>query len=166
MAEVLLISRTDLMKYTSLNGNIDTDKFIHFIKIAQDIYIQEYFGTNLLNKLKTDFAANTLTTNYSNLITNYLKPMLIHFAMVEYLPFAAYTISNKGVYKHSSDNTEVVSKNEVDYLVEKERRLAENYAQRFINYMRYNLTLFPEYYEGTNEDLIARKTTDLTSWYI
>jgi hypothetical protein len=166
MAEVLLISRTDLMKYTSLNGNIDTDKFIHFIKIAQDIYIQQYFGTNLLNKLKTDFAANTLTSDYSNLITAYLKPMLIHFAMVEYLPFAAYTISNKGVYKHSSDNSEVVQKNEVDYLVEKERVLAENYAQRFLNYMKFHLTLFPEYYEGSNEDMIAKKTTDLTNWYI
>ena len=52
MAEVLLISRTDLVKHTALNGNIDTDKFIQFIAIAQSIHIQQYLGTNLLEKLK------------------------------------------------------------------------------------------------------------------
>ena len=52
MAEVLLISNKDLVKFTALNGNIDESKTIHFIKIAQDIYIQQYLGSNLLNKLK------------------------------------------------------------------------------------------------------------------
>jgi len=59
MAEVLLISNKDLVKFTALNGNIDADKTIHFIKIAQDIYIQQYLGSNLLNKLKTDYQNNT-----------------------------------------------------------------------------------------------------------
>jgi hypothetical protein len=39
MAEALLISRNDLVKFTALNGNVDTDKFIQFIKIAQDIHL-------------------------------------------------------------------------------------------------------------------------------
>ena len=54
MAESLLISRTDLVKFTAVNGNVDTDKFIQFIKIAQDIHIQNYLGTDLLEKLKSE----------------------------------------------------------------------------------------------------------------
>ena len=42
MAEVLLIERSDIVKYTPLDGNVDTDKFIQFVKIAQDIHIQGY----------------------------------------------------------------------------------------------------------------------------
>lgn len=166
MAEVLLISNKDLVKFTALNGNIDADKTIHFIKIAQDIYIQQYLGSNLLNKLKTDTAANTLTSDYSNLITNFVKPMLIHFTAVEMYPFIAYSISNKGVYKHSAENSEVVSKNEVDYLVEKERKIAENYAERFIKYMAFNYTLFPEYLTNIDEDIAPKLKTDLTNWYL
>ena len=166
MAEVLLTSRTDLVKHTALNGNIDTDKFIQFIAIAQSIHIQQYLGTNLLEKLKNDYQNNTLTTNYSNLITTYVKPMLIHFAAAEYIPFAAYSISNKGVYKHSSENSETVSKNEVDFLVEKERQIAQNYAQRFIDYMSYNQHLFPEYNNNSNGNIYPEGGTNLTSWYL
>ena len=42
MAEALLITRDDIVRYTALNGNVDTDKFLQFIKIAQDIHIQNY----------------------------------------------------------------------------------------------------------------------------
>ena len=52
MAEALLITRDDLVRLTALNGNTDTDKFIQFIKIAQDIHIENYLGTKLLQKIK------------------------------------------------------------------------------------------------------------------
>ena len=47
MATALFISRTDLVKNSILDGNVDTDKFIQFIKIAQQIDIQNYLGTDL-----------------------------------------------------------------------------------------------------------------------
>jgi uncharacterized protein YueI len=51
MAEALIITRDDVVKFTSLNGNVDPDKFIQYIKIAQDIHVQKYLGTDLLNKV-------------------------------------------------------------------------------------------------------------------
>ena len=166
MAEALLVTRQDVVKFTALNGNVDTDKFIQFVKIAQDTDLQNYTGTKLLDKIKADILASTLTGNYATLVNTYLKPMLIHFTMVEYLPFAAYSISNKGLYKHSSENAEIVSKEEVDYLVEKEKRIAENYAQRFLDYMCDNEALFPEYQTNTNGDVVPQKKNYLSNWYI
>ena len=86
----LFISRTDLVKNTILDGNIDTDKFTQFIKIAQDIHIQNYLGTKLYDRLTNDIINDTLTGDYLKLVTDYIQPMLIHYAMVDYLPFAAY----------------------------------------------------------------------------
>ena len=166
MAEALLIGKADLQAYTALNANVDSDKIIPFIKIAQDIWVLQYVGTDLMTKIKSDIAASTLTGNYATLVNTYLKPMLIHFTMVEYLPFAAYSISNKGLYKHSSENAEIVSKEEVDYLVEKEKRIAENYAQRFLDYMCDNEVLFPEYQTNTNGDVLPQKKNYLSNWYI
>jgi hypothetical protein len=164
--EALFITREDIVKYTALNGNVDTDKFIQFIKIAQDIHIQNYLGTKLFQKLQADIIAGTLAGNYLSLVTTYVKPMLIHWGMVEYLPFAAYTIANKGVYKHSSENSENVDKNEVDYLLEKERSIAQNYTQRFIYYMSFNQTLFPEYRSNQNNDIFPDSMNNYTGWYI
>lgn len=166
MAEALLISRTDLVKFTAVNGNVDTDKFIQFIKIAQDVHIQSILGTDLLNKIKTDVINNSLINPYLALLTNYIKPMLIHWSMVEYLPFAAYTIANKGVYKHSSENSENVDKVEVDFLIEKQRQIAQHYTQRFVDYMCFNQSSFPEYNSNSNGDMYPRSDNNLNGWYL
>jgi len=166
MAEALFITRDDIVKYTALNGNVDTDKFIQFIKIAQDIHIQNYLGSKLFQKLQADVIAGTLAGNYLSLVTTYVKPMLIHWGMVEYLPFAAYTIANKGVYKHSSENAENVDKNEVDYLLEKERSIAQHYTERFIDYMSFNQTLFPEYRANKNNDMFTDSNNNNIGWYL
>jgi hypothetical protein len=100
------------------------------------------------------------------LVETYVKPMLIHWGMVEYLPFAAYTIANKGVYKHSSENSENVDKNEVDYLLEKERSIAQNYTQRFIDYMSFNDNLYPEYRANVNNDIFPDSNTINIGWYL
>ena len=166
MAEALLITRDDIVRYTALNGNVDTDKFLQFIKIAQDIHIQNYLGSKLFQKIQADIIAGTLAGNYLSLVTTYVKPMLVHWAMVEYLPFAAYTIANKGVYKHSSENAENVDKNEVDYLLEKERSIAQHYTERFIDYMSFNQTLFPEYRANINNDMFPDTNNNNIGWYL
>lgn len=166
MAEALLITRQDVVKYTSLNANTDVDKYIQFVKIAQDTDLQNFTGTQLLNKIKADIIANTLTGNYLTLTTVYLKPMLIHLAMKYYLPFAAYTISNKGIYKHNSENSTNVDKNEVDFLVEKETQIAQHYTERFINYINNNNSLFPEYNTNANGDMNPDTQNNYTGWFI
>jgi hypothetical protein len=166
MAEALLISKKDLQEYTSLNANTDVDKVIQFVLIAQQIWIQQYTGSKLLTKIKTDITNSALSGNYITLVATYLKPMLIHYTMVEYLPFCAYTISNKGIYKHSSENSEIVSKEEVDYLIEKEKRIAESYSQRFLDYICTNQNLFPEYNANTQGDQYPQSNNFLTNWYI
>lgn len=166
MAQALLITDADLVKFTATNGNVDVDKFVQFIKIAQDIHIQNYLGTKLLEKIEADIIASTLTGNYLTLVTTYVKPMLIHWAMVEYLPFAAYTIANKGVYKHGSENSENVDKMEIDFLIEKERSIAQHYTERFINYLSFNNNLFPEYNNNVNDDMFPDRMNNYTGWYI
>jgi hypothetical protein len=244
MAEALLITRQDIVKFTAMNGNVDSDNFLQYIKISQDIHIQNYLGTDLLEKLKSEIilaysgiptaitisnqgtgyttgtAINTtsttgtglklnitaagglitaatidtagtgytvggtatvtggtngavtissiydIPTNYKNLLVTYVKPMLIHWAMVEYLPFAAYTIANKGVYKHNSENATNVEKVEIDFLIEKERSIAQHYTERFIDYIAFNNDLFPEYNSNSNGDMYPDTNNNYTGWYL
>lgn len=166
MATALFISRTDLVRNTILDGNVDTDKFIQFIKMAQEIHVRNYLGTDLYNKISNDILAGTLSGNYKDLVDTYVQPMLIHFAMVDYLPFAAYQIKNNGVYKHNSENAVTVDKTEIDYLVNKERDFAEYYTRRFIDYMAFYQNLFPEYTSNTNNDIYPDTDATFNGWVL
>ena len=167
MAIALFITREDLVRNTTLGGNVDTDKFVQFIKIAQQIHIQNFLGTQLYNKISADILASTLTGDYLDLVNDYVQPMLIHYAMVEYLPWAAYTIANKGIYKHGSENAQNVDKEEVDFLVGKEQKIADYYNRRFLDYMSFNAaSKFPEYYTNSNDDVWPEKDSYFSSWVL
>jgi len=166
MATALFISRTDLVKNTVVDGNVDTDKFIQFIKIAQEIHIQNYLGSKLYDKISIDIINNDLSGDYLKLVNDYIQPMLIHFAMVEYLPFAAYQIKNGGVFKHSSENAETVNKSEVDLLIQKERDFSEYYTRRFVDYICFESNNFPEYNTNVDSDIRPDKDVDYTNWVL
>ena len=169
MAKALLITTTDLKKYTVLDGNLDNDRFIQYIEISQDIHLQNYLGTDLLEKLQSlipDYIDLPANSDYKNLLETYVKPMLIHWAAVEYFPFAAYNIANVGVVKHQSDTSVTVDKNELDYLVAAERNIAQSYTRRFIHYMCENSTLFPEYTSNSGSDVHPDKKSDFGGWVL
>jgi hypothetical protein len=166
MAKVLLISREDVVKFTTMNGNVDTDKFIQYIAIAQDINLMNYLGSDLLKALQTKIEDGDLVDQYEHLVMEYCKPILIHYAMVQYLPFSAITISNKGVYKHTAENSEVVSKSEIEFLIQKEKSIADNYVNLMIDYLGLNLTLFPEYKYNYNQDVNPSRQTNIGGWFL
>lgn len=167
MATPLFIKRSDIVKNTALSGNVDPDKFLQFVKLAQEIHIQNFLGTDLYNKISNDILASTLTGDYLSLVNDYVQPMLIHYAMAEYLPFAAYTIANGGIFKHNSENATQPSKSEIDVLISKERDYAEYYTNRFVDYMSFNASsMFPEYYTNNNEDIYPDKESYYQGWVL
>jgi len=166
MATALFITRTQLVQNSIIDGNVDTDKFIQYIKIAQDTHIQNYLGTDLLEKIQADIIAGSLAGNYLTLLTKYIKPMLIHYAMMEYLHFAAFSISNKGVYKHQAENSVTATSEEINDLVASETKIAEHYSQRFVDYICNNSSLFPEYNSNSNGDMYPSSDVNYSNWYI
>jgi hypothetical protein len=166
MAEALFIQTDDVVKFTALNGGLDVDKFIQFVKIAQDINIQGALGSNLYEKIGADILAGNLAGDYLILVNKYIKPMLIHWTMTHFLPFASYTIANKGVYKHGSENSTTVDKSEVDFLVSKSRDTAEHYTQRFLDYVCKYKAKFPEYSTNTAEDMKPETNNFFGGWAI
>ena len=166
MATALFIKTTDLKRNSIIDGNVDVDKFIQFIKIAQQIDVRNLLGSKLYDKISDDIISDNLTGDYLELLTDYIQPILIWFAQVNYIPFAAYQIKNGGVYKHTSENSENVSKEEVDYLVTKAQEYANYYSTRFVDYMSFNNSKFPEYNTNNNEDVYPNKDTTYRGWVL
>lgn len=167
MATTLFIKPKDLKSNSILNGNVDTDLFINFIKIAQQMHVQNYLGTKLYDAITTKITTSTLTGDYLDLVTDYVQPMLIHYAMVDYLPFANYQIRNGGVFKHRTDNSESTTKDELDILVQKHRTFADFYAKRFVDYMAISANdKFPEYWTNSNNDMYPDTNPNPTGWVL
>jgi hypothetical protein len=166
---VLFVTPIDIKRNTIINGNLDSNEFMQFIKIAQQIHIQNYLGTQLYDKYSDLIASgdinDPLFENYLTLLTDYIQPMLIHFAMVDYVPFAGVQIKNGGLFKHRSETADVPTKEEVDALTQKYRNFAEFYTRRFIDYMGiYASQNYPEYYLNANADMFPDTKANFVGW--
>lgn len=166
MATQLLINTEDLKRLSSLSGNIDDDKLIQYVKIAQDTQVKNYLGTDLLERYQAGLTASDLSAAETALLENYIKDMVVHWTVVVVLKHAPYTIANNGIYKKTSENAETVSKEELDSLVQQHREIAVSYSQEFIDYMCENGSTFPEYSSNTGADTDPRTKTSYTSWVL
>jgi hypothetical protein len=169
MATQLFINRTDLVRNSIIDGNVDTDKFIQFIKLSQEIDIQQIIGTKMYEGLTAAIIAGIdlpVNARWKTILDEYIVPMLVWYAQSNYIPFAAYQIKNGGVYKHTSENAQTADKNEVDFLVEKARTNAEWYSRRFIDFMSFNQATYPEYTNNVNDDIYPSYQATFNNWVI
>ena len=147
---VLLIDASLLFKYTQLSGNFDIDKITPFIKVAQDIEIQEVLGTNLYRKILDDVQSDSLSGDYLTLVSDYVQPMLIHYSMSDLLQFHGYEISNAGILRNTPEGTSLPDAGELETIVKRQRTIAETYRRRLIDYLSYYPQLYPEYTANQN----------------
>jgi len=152
MAFGLFITRNDIIKNTPLGGAIDADALLPFVRTAQEKYLLNLLGTVLYNKLQDDIEANTTFTGYyQTLISDYVKPTLIWYSCVEYIPFSAITFKSNGAVKHISETSVSPGKNEVDYLLSKALDNAGYYSTRLQDYLLANSSNIPEYLESVGD---------------
>ena len=152
MAFGLFITRNDIIKNTPLQGAIDSDKLLPFIRTAQEKYILNLLGTVLYNKLQDDIESSTAFTGYyATLIEDYVKPTLIWYACVEYIPFSGISFKSEGSFKHQSEQSISPGKNEIDYLLSKALNNADYYATRLQDWLIANSVNVPEYLESVGD---------------
>ena len=168
--KALFISIADLKAKSIIDGNTDADKLIHQIEVAQDMHIQNYLGGKLYDKLQDlilsgdiDLPANS---DYKALRDDYIKPMLIWFTQLEYLPFAMFKIDNGGINRHRGQESDTVDFRDVDRMQSKITDRAEFYTKRFIDYNCFNSQKFPEYNNNSNGDMYPDKDADSFSSFV
>jgi len=169
--KALFISVDDLKKKSIIDGNVDSDKILQFIEVAQDTQIQNYLGGNLYKKMQNlivDAEINDVgNVNYKTLLDDYIKPMLIWYSQSAILPFMLFQVKNGGIYKHTSDNGQTIDKTELDYIIQRTRDNAEFYAKRFLDYMCANSTLYTEYITNSNGEMYPDKDVNYSGgWFI
>jgi hypothetical protein len=151
MAYALFITRNDIIKNTPLQGAIDADALLPFVRTAQDKYLKNLLGTVLFFYLQDQIENNTVSTlsaYYQDLLDDYIKNTLIWYACVEYIPFSSVQFKSNGAVKQTSEQASAPTKGEIDYLLNKALNNADYYALRLQNYLIAYSNQIPQYLES------------------
>lgn len=151
MATALFITRNDIIKQTPLQGAIDADALLPFMVTAQVKYIKNLLGTVLYDFLSVQIETgnvSSLSSYYQDLLADHIKPTLIWYACVEYIPFSAVQFKSNGAVKQQSEQGVAPSKSEIDYLKAQAQTNADYYALRLQNYLIAYSNNIPQYLES------------------
>jgi len=166
MAELLLIKPEEITETTIMGGDVDLDKYTYTIYNTQIMTLEPLLGTQLYDKIKTDFEADTLAGLYLTLYTEYIKPILKYKSVAEYISIANYMLTNGGVLKHQADNKEIPSIGEIETLSGKYDSIAQMYIERFDKFMTLNSNSIPEYLTS-QDDVNADNDLQITGgWWL
>jgi len=155
MSRVLLTSTWRLKKNTPIQQNVDDDLLNPYIFKAQETHIQQILGTNLYDKVMNDVVANSINGYYKILLDDYITPCLIEWAFYEALPFISLKITNKSIGRGNAEFLNEGDLNDLKYLRQTVRDLAEFYGQRIIGYLKQYSNNFPEYTTNSGLDKIV-----------
>ena len=147
----LFINRNDIIKQTPLQGAIDADALLPFMRVSQDKYLKNLLGTVLFDFLQLRITAgnvDTLSVYYKDLLNDHIKNTLIWYACVEYIPFSAIQFKSNGAVKQTSEQGTSPSKSEIDYLKQQAQSNADYYALRLQNYLIAYSQEIPQYLES------------------
>lgn len=153
MSYVLFISENKIKDSTAINGNVDQEFLIPYIKVAQKKYIETKLGTDLFEKLQSDITAGSLAGAYQTLVDDYIQDALVHWSFYECIPFLRYKVQNGNIYSKTSETGTALSREEAQDLREEIRNTSEFFTERLIDYIKNNTASYPEYTTNTGADV-------------
>ena len=158
---ILLITPQQVIDKTPFNGNIDYDKLVPCIEDAQVTDLEPLLGQVLFDKILDEKESDTLAGLYLDLYDKFIVDYLIRATAKNYFLIGAYQVANGGIYKHTAENAETISKEEVDYMMVQQRSKMEVYGLRMTRWLVYNkITEYLEYSESVNA-----RPINVSSWW-
>ena len=134
LGETLIISEELLKLYSPLSRNVDVDKIYPYLHLAQPFFIESILGTALLQELQHQIEEGEITEENKALILK-TAPVLAYYGTYLAMRSLTYSITEKGMTKEKSENSESISERELGEYVLSIKNQAEMYADVLIKYL-------------------------------
>lgn len=164
MNDSVLVSSQDITKYSPLGGNIDIDKYSFVIKETQVFVIEKILGTKLYNKIVNDHKSGTISGVYKTLLNDYIQPIIIYTVSAEYITIGSFNVANAGIVRYTPENTEPVSRKDIEYLADKQRSKADVYIERLQRFLCDGANDIPEYDVPQDNNYDVRPDKDINTY--
>jgi hypothetical protein len=165
---VKFISPSFFKENTTVDENVDDDIIVPFIIKAQNLHIQQALGSAFYNRLKEGVANNNLNADEEDFLRDYIQPCLVEYTLYELIPHINYKLTNKAISQKSSEFSQASTLDEVKYLRQSVRDLAEFYMKRIQRFLcDFGTKKFPIYANpGSNENLKRKKRSYFGGVYL
>lgn len=144
----VLINEEYFKQYSPVPNNFNINDIEPYFKVAEKIWVEPLLGTPLYEELLEQVNTNTLTEKNSTLLL-VLYPYLSFAIVFECLPFLSYHISEVGITKGKSDNSDSVSINDVNYINTHIRTQVEVMKTQLKKFLNDHSDNFPSYVPDT-----------------
>ena len=150
----MLISPNTIKNMSLVNLNVDDTDLAASIRIAQNIYLRDIIGTDLLNTLR-ELVYNKIkglepsiddadNVQYKTLLDDFIKDVLAYKAVAEACKRVSYKIRNVGVAQNSDTNINASDSTAIKELRAEYDTYFNDAANRLIEFLKENKTAFPE----------------------
>jgi len=154
----LIIPIEQITATSALDLNIDEDKLIFACVNSQKIYLEPLIGSAMIRKLQS----TNITFEYQILLEKFMNDAIINWGVSECIQGIVYSLSNGGVYKHTSTDSETPSSGEISALRQSYLNKADLFARRMVTFLNKNYTYYPEYNLNSPDGLNSTKKTIYT----
>ena len=142
--ETPLINIQDVIDFADLSVNIKEKKYNQYIVIAQDRFLCDLIGIELLTELIDRKCSNTLTLEDVALL-ELIKPYLVAYSYSLYVSSSMKLSLNSGIATLNGDNATVIGQESRIRESKSYVLYAERKAMNILTFLNDNIVLYPTY---------------------
>ena len=152
IVEVQTLITEDYFKtYSPIPDNYNIKEIKPYFHVAEKLWIEPIIGMPLYEELLDEVEKNEVTPENATLLLN-IYPLLAFAIVYESLPFVGYHLSQVGITKGKSENSEPVSINDVNYISSQLRNQCETMKKLLKKFLDENAEHYPLYYADNNAE--------------
>lgn len=140
-----LITEEYFKTYSPISDNYNIKDIKPYFHVAEKLWIEPIIGTPLYEELLDEVEKNVVTPENATLLLN-IYPLLAFAIVYESLPFVGYHLSQVGITRGKSENSEPVSINDVNYISTQLRNQCETMKMLLKKFLDEHAEHYPLYY--------------------
>ena len=140
-----LITEEYFKTYSPISDNYNIKDIKPYFHVAEKLWIEPIIGTPLYEELLGEVEKNEVTPENATLLLN-IYPLLAFAIVYESLPSVGYHLSQVGITKGKSENSEPVSINDVNYISTQLRNQCETMKMLLKKFLDEHAEHYPLYY--------------------
>lgn len=139
----MLINKELLKKYSLIPINYNMTEVMNYVDLAELLWVKPLLGSDFYDELVEQVKDNQLSEANSTLLVEALYPYLSLAVIVEYLPSSYLHISEVGITKGHSENSDSANLDDITYLTSHLRAELEERKRFTIKWLAERLESFP-----------------------
>lgn len=154
-----IINDTYFLENSPIGRNYDCTDIRPYYHIAEELWIVPIIGVDLYNELLSQVVKNEVTELNATLLIR-IYPLLSFAVTYEALPFIGYHLSQIGISRGHSENSEPVSVKDMNYISQTLRGTIESMKKCLKEFLEQNKELYP-LYRGEEDCTCEAKETKI-----